>query len=158
MLRGDVHAQSHARVAVICERVFRLRARAAAVESPVSAPRSGPKRASRARSCPKRVASGHRGSTEPIELRPLATIAPGTRRYAVVEHGGDLTEIARVIAEFSTLELAQALLRSELEIGNGAAIILDQQAKEAILDATSYPVRVSLRPAGHRRSQRGVGF
>jgi hypothetical protein len=67
----------------------------------------------------------------------------------VVEHLGDLKRVGRVIGEYSTLVLAQALLRSELEWGNTRVAILDQASGEAILDVTSRPARVSL-PRGRR--------
>jgi hypothetical protein len=62
-----------------------------------------------------------------------------------------LKQVGRVIGEYSTLVLAQALLRSELEWGNTRVAILDQALGEAILDVSSRPARVSLRvPRGRR--------
>jgi hypothetical protein len=92
-------------------------------------------------------------STRPAIPRPMARVPQGKRRYVVVEHREDLADVVRIIGEFSTLELAQALLRSEVEWGNASVVILDQRAGEAILDSTACPVRVSL-PAPKRRRAR----
>ncbi len=80
------------------------------------------------------------------EQAPPDDIIPAVtpRRYLVVEHLGDIKRIGRVIAEYSTLELAQAVLRSELDWGNPRVAILDQTADELILDGTRHPARVRL--------------
>jgi hypothetical protein len=89
--------------------------------------------------------------TEAATPRAESSLFPASRRYLVVEHLGDMKQVGRVIGEYSTLVLAQALLRSELEWGNTRVAILDQALGEAILDVTSRPSRVSLRaPRGRR--------
>jgi hypothetical protein len=89
--------------------------------------------------------------TEAATPRAERSHFPASRRYLVVEHLGDMKQVGRVIGEYSTLVLAQALLRSELEWGNTQVAIVDQALGEAILDVTSRPARVSLRVARGRR-------
>lgn len=118
-----------------------------------AAPGSGPQKVLKA------AAGSVRKAVRPVLTAVTETAGPGagsspfppSRRYLVVEHLGDFKRIGRVIGEYSTLVLAQALLRSELEWGNTRVAIVDQALGEAILDVTSRPARVSLRvPRGRR--------
>jgi hypothetical protein len=130
-----------------------MRARNAAVRVQPAASGPGPQKALKtaARSVRKAVRPVLSAVTEAAGPRAAGSPVPASRRYLVVEHLGDLKQVGRVIGEYSTLVLAQALLRSELEWGNTRVAILDQALGEAILDVSSRPARVSIRvPRGRR--------
>ena len=139
-----------------------MRGRAAALGQASPAIRSGPRCVVKPIKAQKRKPNqpGDRSqtairSTKPAIPRPMARVPQGKRRYVVVEHREDLADVVRIIGEFSTLELAQALLQSEIEWGNASVVILDQRAGEAILDSTASPVRVSLPAPRGRRARSG---
>ena len=131
-----------------------MRPRNAAARAQPAAPGSGPQKVLKAGagSVRKAVRPVLTAVTEAAKAGPGSSSPfAGSRRYLVVEYQGDMQRIGRVIGEYSTLVLAQTLLRSELEWGNTRVAILDQALGEAILDVTSRPARVSLRvPRGRR--------
>jgi hypothetical protein len=130
-----------------------MRPRNAAVRAQSVASGSGPQKVLKAaaRSVRKAVRPVLTAVTEAATPTAGNSQFPASRRYLVVEHLGDMKQVGRVIGEYSTLVLAQALLRSELEWGNTSVAIVDQALGEAILDVTSRPARVSLRVARARR-------
>jgi hypothetical protein len=131
-----------------------MRARNAAAKVQAATTGSGPQRVLKGStgSVRKAVRPVPEAATQVAGPNSKAVQAPAQRRYLVVEHLGDLKRIGRVIGEYSTLVLAQALLRAELEYGNSHVAILDRALGDAILDSTSCPVRVSLRAPRAGRS------